>query len=186
MVPIVMTDTQEQHAQALITLAQNEGNLAKSAKELDITPYHLRKIRDANPQAYEAIRKRFVEGLFDKAIIMADKYGDELLRRIENPEQLAKMKAKEIATVFGIMVDKINVMSTVRGRFGESQRAAEGYSELPDEELAAILEGEFREISDEAESDEDMSDTPEDELHAEKRRVSPIGAVLHRGGDTEP
>jgi len=173
----------EDQAQALALLAHNEGNVAKTSKELEMTPYMLRKIRDANRELYQETRKRLAEALEDKVSIIANEYANEILRRVQDEETLKGMKIKELAVTMGIAVDKLNVMTTVRGKFGETQKAADDLSKLTDEELQDIVDAEFREIkAGEPESDEDLSGTPKDKLLTRSGGVSTVGSLLHRSG----
>jgi hypothetical protein len=174
--------TEEETARALTTLAVNEGNIAKTARELEVTPYMLRKLRDANYALYEEAQKRIVEGIFDKTIIMTDKAADEIISRLEDPKTLADMKIKELGVMFGIGVDKVSVMTTVRGKFTDTQQAVDDLSKLTEEEMQDIIDAEYRELmAEEPTSDEDLSDTPKDKLSSRPGGVSTIGSLLHRG-----
>jgi len=175
--------TQEEKANAIALLAKNEGNVVKTAKELEITPYMLRKLRDSYPQLYEAARRRMAEDLYDKVNIMAHRYADEILNRIEDEEALEGMKIKELAVVMGIAVDKINVMATVRSKFGEAQKSADSFTLLSEEDLQKAVDAEFRELkAGEPTDDEDMSDTPKHEFPTRPSGVSAIGSLLHSSG----
>ena len=187
--------TPDEKANAIALLAKNEGNLSKTAKELDITPYMLRKLRDSYPQLYEAARRRMAEDLYDKVNIMAHKYADEILNRIEDEESLGGMKIKELAVVMGIAVDKINVMATVRSKFGDAQKSVDSFTQLSEEDLQKAVDAEFKVLSDnkaeeptvrEPTTDEDMSDTPKHEFPARSSGVSAIGSLLHSGGGKKP
>lgn len=172
---------EEEKAEVLALLAKNEGNIAKTSRELDVTPYMLRKLRDTNLELYQEARKRMAEALEDKVYVIANKYANEILRRVEDEEALKGMKIKELAVTMGIAVDKLNVMATVRGKFGETQKAAEGLSGLTEEEFQNIVDAEYRDITaEEPKADEDLSGTPKDELPVRPKRVSTIGSFLHR------
>ena len=175
----------EQKAQALAVLAQEEGNLAQASKQLDISAYQLKKLRNAYPELYEAARKQMVDDLHDKTIIMANRYADEILRRLDSPEELIGMKTEKLAVVYGIAVDKTNVMTHIRSKFGEAQKKAEDYSKFTDDEIQKAIDGEYRLLpqAEEPPDDESMSDTPKDKFPIRPRSVPAIGSFLHRGGD---
>jgi len=177
--------TTEEKAQALALLAANEGNLAKTSEELKLTPYHLRKIRNNNLELYRRIQKQIAADLYDKTTIMAGTYADEILRRIEDPEELEKMNTKHLATVFGIAIDKIDVMTRVQSKFENVQRKSQDYESYSDEQLVDILEGKFKVIEEEKQH-EDMPDTPKDGVPARPSGVSAIGSALHRSHSKEP
>lgn len=173
-------------AQAIALLAENEGNVAQTARELDITPYMLRKLRDTNLELYREARKRMAEALEDKVYVIASKYADEILRRVKDEEALKGMKIKDLAVTMGIAVDKLRVMATVHSQFGEAQKAADGISGLSEEDFLKVVDAEFRELSaEELEAkDESVPDTPEDELLARPSGVPTFGSLLHRRSDT--
>lgn len=172
----------EKDAKALVLLAQNEGNVAKTAKELHVTAYQLRRLRDANLELYEAAQKRIIEGIFDKVIVMTDMYLSEIIRRGENPEELDGIKIKELGVMAGIGVDKINVMTTVRAKFGGVQKAADSFGKMTDEEIADAIDGDF--TIEEPKANEGMSNTPKDGLSDRPKRVSPLRSILHSRSNT--
>lgn len=174
---------EEEKSQALALLAANEGNVAKTARELDLTPYTLRKIRNANPALYKEACERIAAGIFDKTLVIADKYLGEIVRRSEDEDELKGAKTKELMVTAAIAIDKLNVMTTVRGKFGDTQKAADDLSELTEEEFQDIVDAEYEEITEAEEptSDEDLSDTPKDKLSSRSSGVSTIGSLLHRG-----
>lgn len=180
--------TNEQKAQALAVLAEKEGNLAEAAKELNLTPYILKKLRNAYPDLYEAARKQMVDDLYDKTIVMANRYADEILNRLDDPETLAGMKTEKLAVVYGISVDKTGVMTAVRSKFGDAQKKADDYGHYTDEEMKKAIEGEFRMLpktpeAEEPTDNESVSGTPKDKFPIRPRRVPAVGDFLHRGGD---
>lgn len=179
----------EETAQSLALLAANEDNIAKTARELKITPYQLRKLRQKFPETYEAARRLLVNDIYDKTIVATNLYADELVRRIEDEETLDKMSVKEVAVTFGILVDKTNVMTTVRGKFGDAQKQAEGFGSLTEEELQEAIDADFEVLSETPEAeeptnDESVLDTPTDELPVRPSGVPATGPVLHSGSDT--
>lgn len=175
---------EEEKAQAIARLAKNEGNVAKTAKELSLTPYMLRKIRDANRELYKEACERIAAGIFDKTLVIADKYLGEIVRRSEDEEELKKAKTKDLMVTAAIAIDKLNVMTTVRGKFGNTQKAADDLSELTEEEMQDIIDAEYKEITEAEEptSDEDLSGTPKDKFPSRPSGVSTIGTLLHRSG----
>lgn len=182
---------QDEKAQALALLAINEGNLAQTSRETGLTPYKLRKLRDTNYELYETVRYRVAEGLLDKTLLITDVTLDEIHRRMTDPELIQDMKVKDLMVISAIGIDKINVMTVVRGKFGATRRATEEFEKMTEEEIMEAIEGEFEVISDEVakeakDTNEDMSDTPEDELHAKERRVPPAGPFLHRSSGETP
>ena len=174
----------EEKAQALAVLAEKEGNLKEAAKELNLTPYILKKLRNAYPELYEAARKQMVDDLYDKTIVMANRYADEILNRLDDPETLAGMKTEKLAVVYGISVDKTGVMTHIRSKFGEAQKKAEDFSQYTDEEMQKAIEGEFKEIqAEEPTDDESMSGPPKDKLPIRPSSVPTLGSFLHRSRD---
>jgi hypothetical protein len=181
--------TPEETATALTTLAGNEGNLTATEKELkaqgwDISVYKLRRLRDAYPQVYELARSRLIDDLYDKTLIMTNRYADEIIRRLDDPDTLAAMKTVKLATVYGIGIDKLNVMTTVRSKSGETQKAAKKLEGLTEDDLQKAIDAEFKEIkAEEPIDDEDMSGTSEDKLPIRPGGVPSIGSFLHRSSD---
>lgn len=179
--------TNEQKAQALAVLAQKEGNLAEAAKELQLSPYHLKKLRNSYPELYEVACKQMVDDLHDKTIIMANRYADEILRRLDSPEELQGMKTEKLAVVYGIAVDKTKITTYIRTKFGEAQKKAEDYGKFTDEEMQKAIEGEFRMLpkAEEPPDNESVPSTPKDELPIRPRRIPAVGSFLHRSSDRE-
>lgn len=175
----------EQKAQALAVLAEKEGNLTEAAKELNLTPYMLKKLRNAYPELYEAARKQMIDDLYDKTIVMANRYADEILNRLDDPETLAGMKTEKLAVVYGISVDKTGVMTAVRSKFGDAQKKADDYGHYTDEEMQKAIEGEFRMLpkAEEPPDNESVSGTPKDKLPIRPRSIPAVGSFLHRSGD---
>lgn len=175
----------EDSAQAIALLAENEGNVAQTAKELEITPYMLRKVRDTNIELYREVCQRIAAGVFDKTLYIADKYLDEIARRADD-DLFEGVKTKELMVTAAIAIDKLNVMTTVRGKFGEAQKTADDISKLSEEELQQAIDAEFRELSAEEPKAKDASvpDTPEDKLLAKPSGVSTFGSLLPSSGNT--
>lgn len=171
--------------QALALLAVNEGNIAATARKLDITPYKLRRIRDANPDLYREVQKQVMEDVLDTTLLTAQACLDEVYRRVTEGDELKDLKTKELMVTGAIAIDKVNVMTSVQSKFSGAQQTAGGYSDLTEEELIQVIDAEYREISNEAATDEDLPDTSKDGLPDRPKRVSPIGAALHRGGSPE-
>lgn len=166
----------EQTSTAIALLAQNEGNVAKTSRALGITAPRLRKLRDENLQLYEEARRRIAEGIFDKVLLTTDLYLEEILRRIEDPDELRGMKVKDMMVVVGIGVDKTNVLMAIKSKLGDVQKDADSYSDMNLEELQNAIDGEYRELTDESPAkepvDEGVPDTSEDGIPSRPRGVS--------------
>ena len=176
----------EEKAKALALLAVNEGNLARTSRETGLTPYKLRRLRDTNLELYQETQRRIAEGLLDTTLLIGRAVLDEVHNRVTDPDKIEEMKLKDLMVVAGISIDKVNVMTNVRGKFGPAQRAAEDYTKLSDDEIAGIIDVEFRDVTaDEGQANEDMPDTPKDELPFRSKRVSPLGTLLHSRSDSE-
>jgi hypothetical protein len=176
----------EETAKALAVLASEDGNLTNAAKELDITPYMLKRLRDSYPELYEMARQRMVDDLYDKSIIMAERYSDEILRRLEDPEALAAMRTEKLAVVYGIAVDKVNVMTAVRSKFGQAQKQAQDFSKFSDKDIEKAVDAEFEEIKAEEPTDnESLPSSSEDELLIRPSSLPAFGAILHSSSNPE-
>jgi hypothetical protein len=179
---------EEEAARGLTVLAANQGNLAQTARETGISPYHLRKLRQNNYELYDRVCKEIAAGILDKTLYLTDKYLAEIGRRIDEGE-LVDTKTKDLMVTAAIGIDKINVMTTVRSKFGDVQKKSQELDGMSEEEIWEAIDAEYEVLpeapqAEEPDDNESLSDTSQDELPVGPSGVPATGSVLHSGGDT--
>jgi len=124
----------EQRAEALALLDANEGNVRRTARELGIPRGTLLSWKDKPKAGVSKLRPQKRGSLFEAgknvAWLLAGKLQDE--------EKLRKASYRDIATSFGIVVDKLEVLRKLE--MGENPRQMRT-PDLTDEQLLTIATG---------------------------------------------
>src|SRR5882724_3183037 len=111
-----MSYTAEDKAKALALVIMNDGNELKTSRELDIPPSTLRYWRREEREGKTSttvmqLKQQVVSRAFaDTSVRIRTKALDRLEQMLDDPE--AKFNPQQLATVVGILTDKLDRINT--------------------------------------------------------------------------
>lgn len=160
------TYTDEDRAAVFVALKVNQGNISRSSRDANVPEQTVRDWRDKwNSGEWEPPNLEAQGAASDEFITVAERVRDKALVLLEG--KLEEAKVKELATVFGILDDKIRLHRGLPTSRSESQLALPPAEEVRDR----LIEGVRLALQAQNQRDQDFIDV---EVEGQAELVAPL------------